>query len=173
MSNPRTAVALEDASAPVGLDTVHIDSLADDQGWATLTTVFIRLDTGDTPSGNFPVYADLSDTHSNLTIGYDAAVCVQRYESWIVETYNASITSPSILRIVGKGNGSTPLLPSGNIRGTPIENTRYLNITGKYDAFSSAGREATKRMLTDLNLYAAYQSNDAVRLAVSPRTTLF
>ena len=70
-------------------------------------------------------------------MGFDAAVCVKRYEPWVIEAYNTSVTSPSILRIVEKGNGNTSS-PSGNIRGPPIENTRYLNLSRNSLSFDSA-----------------------------------
>ena len=169
LSNPRTTARSKDDGSPVGLLSVDIN-LADDQGWATLDTVFIRLETHYTPSGHFPVYSDLP---SHRTIGYDAAVCVQKYESWIIETYNASITSPSLFQIIGKGNWSTPLLPSGSIRGTPIADTRYLNMTGKRNVFSYANRDAVNRMGNDINTEESYNPNDAVSPTMLPPTAFF
>ena len=171
MSNPCTTVSAGDTGKAVTLNYYGIDSLADDRGWVTLTTVLIRLDTHYTPSGHFPVYSNTSRTDS--PVGYDAVVCVQRYESWIVETYNTSIASPSILRIVGKGNGSTPLLPSGDIRGAPISNTRYLTTTEKFLAFSDTDVEALWRLDRDLNLGDFYDFPEAVGPAVSTRITSF
>ena len=171
VSNPRTTVALgSEVDDPVGLDS---SDATRDQGWATLDTVLIRLNTSSTPSGRFPVYSNRTLPDGWAMIGYDAAVCVQRYESWVVETYNASIASPSILRIVGKGNGSTPLFPSGTIRGTPIDNTRYLNTTGKDSMFSLANHGALVRMWHSINLYRYYQSSEAVGPAVPPTYNIF
>jgi len=85
-------------------------------------------------NGSFPVY------HGNKfgeKVGYDAAVCVQKYEPWTIEAYNTSFAPPSILRIAEKGSGNT-LPPSGNIRGPPIANTRYLNTSSKNHAFQVA-----------------------------------
>jgi len=97
-----------------------------DYEWTTIEIVLIRIDTGWVANGTFPVYSEVKKWH---TVGFDAAVCVQKYEPWVIEAYNTSAASPSILRIVEKGNGNTSS-PSGNIRGPPIENTRYLNTSG-------------------------------------------
>ena len=114
-----------------------------DQEWTTVETVLIRYDTRYAPNGSFPVYFDGNGTR----IGYDAAVCVQTYEPWIIEAYNTTFGSPSALRIVEKGDGSTSLSPSGNIRGAPIANTRYLNTTGKASTFNAAHNNAIHQMM--------------------------
>ena len=114
------------------------------QGWVTVETVFIGLNTDFTPSGRFPVYS-----RGTPRIGYDAAVCVQKYEPWIVEAHNTP-TGSYILRIAGKGDGNTTLPPSGNIRGARLANTRYLNTTGKGDEFTSAHNRGSDRMV-DIN----------------------
>ena len=136
VSNPRTIVPFGD---PTGLaHDVTLCTACDDQGWAALETVFVKLNTSFTPSGRFPVYSNeswLDNDGVETRIGYDAAVCVQRYEPWIVEAHNTS-TGSNILRIAGKGDGSTSLSPSGNIRGARIANTRYLNTAGKGYAFN-------------------------------------
>ena len=110
------------------------------KGWTSVETVLVRLDTLLTPHGRFPVYFNWTwPGESGLIsrMGYDAVVCVQKYEPWVVETYNTSTRSTSALGIVGAG--STSLSPNGTIRGAPIVNTtRYLNATGKDIAFSLA-----------------------------------
>jgi len=120
------------------------------QGWTTVETVLVRFDTSFTPSGRFPVHLNRTSSSGWLTrMGYDAAVCVQRYEPWIIESHNASTGSASALRIVGGGNNSTSLLPDGKIKGPPIANTRYLNTTGKDLAFAVA-REISMKQLVKL-----------------------
>jgi len=142
VSDPSIAVRLRDNGEGVSLDSIEFNpDQTDNNGWTTVETVVIRFNTGYTPSGHFPVYSNQSDLITHWTrdeVGYDAAVCVQKYEPWIIESYNTLITSPSTLRIVEKGDGGTPVSPSGKIRGTPISNTRYLNATGKQFAFSVA-----------------------------------
>jgi len=129
--NPRTT----DDSWDYG-EGIYISPLADDfqagQGWMIAETILLQFDTRYTPSGHFPVY-------SNETgYGYDAAVCVQEYEPWVIETYNTSIAPPSALRIIERGNCNGSLPPSGNIHGARISNTRCLNSTGKGVPFSLA-----------------------------------
>jgi hypothetical protein len=109
------------------------------QGWTSVETLLIRLNTLFTPFGRFPVHSDapVANGLPKAMMGYDAAVCVERYEPWIIEAYNTSVGFPtwSIQRVVGKGYGNTPL-PSGQIQGDSIPNgTRYLNTTGKDPAF--------------------------------------
>ena len=115
--------------------------LTDDQGWTTIEMVTIQLDTSSAPSGRFPVYSNKSLPGAygiKNRIGYDAAVCVQKYEPWIIEAYNTSTGSSHALQIVERVNNGTSPSPSGNIRGSRIVNTRYLNTTGKDIAFDMA-----------------------------------
>ena len=114
-----------------------------DQEWAIVETVTIRFNA--TESGRFPAYFYKEET--GVTVGYDAAVCLQKYEPWIVEAYNTSFAPPSLFRIVEKGNVSTSPLPSGNIRGAPILNTRYLNTTGKNMEFWGAQNNVVHQIL--------------------------
>ena len=149
VSNPPTTASAPSNGEGVSLFSITPKDLSDTQGWWTVEIVLIRFETGSIPSGRFPVYFKIPN-HVNgvedLKVGYDAAVCVQRYEPWIIETYNTSIASPSTLRVVGKGNGGTPLLPSGKIRGAAIASTRYLNTTGKHPAFLAAHDNSVDQM---------------------------
>ena len=117
--------------------TPHV---GDDRGWITVETVFIQLDTSLTPSGRFPAYWNVSfpapGPDKELKVGYDVAVCVQKYEPWIIKAYNTSTGSSFLLGVVGKGDGSTSQSPSGDIRGARIANPRYLSATGKDSLFS-------------------------------------
>jgi len=129
--------------APDKGDAVILHSIrlpaTDSEGWTSVETVIVRLATRFVPSGRFPVYFNMSYTPTiSEMVGYDAAVCVHKYEPWIIEAYNTSTGPPSALRIVEKGNGSTSPSPSGSIRGAPIANTRYLNATKMDLAFSLA-----------------------------------
>ena len=123
------------------------------QGWTTVETVLVRFDTSFTPSGRFPVYFNWSwpgESGQISRMGYDAVVCVQKYEPWVMETYNTSIGSASALRIVGGGSGGTSLSPNGTIRGAPIaDTTRYLNTTGK-DLALAVARKISISQLTKL-----------------------
>ena len=130
-SHPCTTVRTKDDGHSI---TTYSDGsvLKDPAGWTIVETVLIRSANIYTPSGHFPVYSNRSEEYA---IGCDAAVCVQKYEPWIIEASNTSTLSPSILRVVGRGDGSASLSPSGAIRGVPLPNLRYLNATGKTNPF--------------------------------------
>jgi len=146
----------------------------DDQGWTTVETVLIRLNTSYTPSGRFPVYSNhsLPNDHGVETrIGYDAVVCVQKYEPWIIEVYNISVGSPSVLRIVGKWCGDTSPLPGGNIRGAPIVGTRSLNTTGRNPAFFLAHDNMLNQFIKDNARDSYYAPSLTVGPVVPLRST--
>ena len=145
VSNSRTTARLPHNGEGVRLHSVT-PRTAGNQGWITIETVFIQLNTSLTPSGHFPAYWNESlPGKGEVRLGYDAAVCVQKYEPWIIEAYNSSTGSSFALRIVEKGDGSTSAAPSGNIRGAPIANTRYLNATGKDFVFSTVHNNSVTR----------------------------
>ena len=151
MPNLRTVVKWYDNGVAHSFHTKTIlDTVNADQGWTTVETVLIRLNTSYTPSGQFPVYSKVSIPDANgmgTRIGYDAAVCVERYDPWIVEAYNTSVGSPTALRIVDNSNTS---LPIGKIRGYPLQNaTRYLNTTNKNPAFYVAHDNSINQMVKD------------------------
>jgi len=105
VSSPRNVVKLPDNGEGVSLHSVTVnDSYPDgNQGWTTVETVLLRFYTAYTPSGRFPVYLDSPIDVDERWMGYDAAVCVRKYEPWIIETYNATITSPPLCGSSGKG----------------------------------------------------------------------
>jgi len=148
ISNQRTAASAQDNGQGVTLYSVTTnDPKSEYQSWWAVDTVLIRFDTGVLPSGRFPAHLGRLNPYGvGATIGYDAAVCVQKYEPWIVETYNTSIVSPSTLQVIGKADGGTPLPPSGRIQGAPIANTRYINTTGKNQTFVAAHDDNVDQM---------------------------
>jgi len=145
--NPRTTVKSADDGFPIQLHSATTPNVTSDQGWVTIETVVIRLDTNFTASGRFPVYWNNQSVPEGeeLTVGYDAAVCVQKYEPWIIEAYNTSTRSSFALGIVEKQNGSASLPPSGIIQGAQIAGTRYLNATGKDLVFSTVHNTSATR----------------------------
>lgn len=116
-----------------------IRSGADGKGWISVENVVVRLNTTYTPSGKFSRYSDQSvpDVAGDPTyIGYDAAVCLELFEPWILETYNTTVGLPSSLRIVDKTNEvrdqNTQRLTEHNY-GAPLMDAnvkRQLNSTG-------------------------------------------
>ena len=175
ISNPRTTGKMVDSRNSFVLAPNAILYTAIDQGWMVIETFFLQLNTSLTPSGRFPVYSTtlVPPDEIEVRIGYDAVVCVQRYEPWIVEAYNTSTGSSSVLRIVEKWNDSTPLSPSGNILGARITNTRHFNKTGKDLVFKEAHDNALDLMQSanpDSGNY--YAPTPAVGPAVPPRPLL-
>ena len=70
-----------------------------------MENILIRLNTTYAPQGTFGTQSNYSmpDNNGSATfIGYDAAVCLELYEPWIVEVYNSSVGFPSSMRIVDK-----------------------------------------------------------------------
>lgn len=102
-----------------------------------METALIRVNTSFAPHGVFPVLSPTStpDMHGLETfVGYDAVVCLQLYEPWIVEAANGTATQPASLRIVEK-NAVVRSVGSGERRvGPPLDlaevKTGPLNSTG-------------------------------------------
>jgi hypothetical protein len=70
-----------------------------------MENILVRLNTTFAPQGTFGTQIDSSmpDKDGLATfIGYDAAVCLELYEPWIVEVYNNSVGFPSSMQIVDK-----------------------------------------------------------------------
>lgn len=78
----------------------------DDTGFVSLELVLIRLNSTFAAQGEFPVQGQtLPDINGTTTyIGYDAAVCIEMFEPWIVEVYNNTAGNPTTLKIVEKRN---------------------------------------------------------------------
>lgn len=78
----------------------------DDTGFVSFEAVLIRLNTTFAVQGQFPIFGDMiPDANGTPTkIGYDAAVCIQVFEPWVVEVYNSTVGTPTTLRILEKKN---------------------------------------------------------------------
>ena len=143
MSDPYTAAKFPDDGQSVSIRPNLISDLypGGEQGWTTIEAVLIRLNTLYTTSGRFPVHANKSVPSPDfveIRVDYDAAVCVQKYEPWIVEAYKTSIVSPILLRVVDKGYRDTPPSPSGNIQGPPIAGASISKFTNMPIVLNSA-----------------------------------
>ena len=107
-------------------------------GWVWMETVLIRLNNGFTPNATFPVLgADPIVNPSGISgyLGYDAVVCVELYEPWIVQIYNSSLGVPTTMSIVSK-SASTDFETDGGNRGPRLDSyTRVLNSTNKDPAY--------------------------------------
>ncbi|KAF8164850.1 hypothetical protein B0H34DRAFT_648623 [Crassisporium funariophilum] len=78
---------------------------ADGNGFVTMENILVRLNTTYAPNGKFSTRGNVSvpDKDGFATfVGYDAAVCLQLYEPWVLEVYNSSVGFPSTMRIVDK-----------------------------------------------------------------------
>ncbi|KAF9021430.1 hypothetical protein BDZ89DRAFT_1071387 [Hymenopellis radicata] len=74
-------------------------------GWISVESVMVRLNTTYAPNGTFGTYSDeiIPDVNGQDTrIGYDAAVCLELFEAYIVETYNSTVGLPSTVGIIGR-----------------------------------------------------------------------
>ena len=70
-----------------------------------MENILVRLNTTFASNGTFGIKGDYSMPDENGTatfIGYDAAVCLELYEPWVLEVYNSSVGFPSSMRIVDK-----------------------------------------------------------------------
>jgi len=169
-SNLLTTVGVMDTGETLAISRFwSLDFNLVDPGFTAVEMVLIRLNTAFAPSGRFPVYLNESGT----TTGYEAAVCVHRWEPWIVETSNTTTSPPSVLRIIAKGSGGTLPHPSGKIRGAPIANTRRLNVTGKNSAFRTVYNNSFGPMLKDNGRSGRYIPSPTVGPIVPPGTTFF
>lgn len=78
----------------------------DDTGFVSLELVLVRLNTTYAAQGQFPILGPpiVNGTGTVTNIGYDAAVCIEVFEPWIVDVYNNTAGSPTTLGIVEKKN---------------------------------------------------------------------
>ncbi|KAJ7087271.1 hypothetical protein B0H15DRAFT_843326 [Mycena belliarum] len=114
----------------------------DGKGFVSIETLLVRLNTTYTPKGTFLTHTDIPMPDVNGTntfIGVDAAVCLELYEPWVVETYNNSMGVPSTTRIASKGNAIVDANPAQEINTRPPLTDTSL-----------------KRELTSTNLLAVY-----------------
>ena len=73
-------------------------------GFITVENILVRLNNSYAPNGTFGVEGiSVPDVNGTATfIGYDAAVCLELYEPWVLEVYNSSVGFPNSMRIVDK-----------------------------------------------------------------------
>ena len=103
-------------------------------GWIGIETVLVRLEDSYAPNASFPVWSEdpIGDASGFVSrIGYDAVICVEMHEPWIVQIYNSSLGVPTTMAIVGK-SATTDFEPDDGNRGQRLDSyTRTLNSTGK------------------------------------------
>ncbi|KAG6853509.1 hypothetical protein C0991_003704 [Blastosporella zonata] len=132
----------------------------DGKGWVSIEEVLVRLNTSYTPNGTFAVKSNQSipDAQGNPTwIGYDAAVCVELFEPWIVEVYNSTVGQPTTMRIVEPGNQVRSVNSSAieeELVGLPLAVTdpaanQQLNSSNLVDVYISAHDNSINQILKD------------------------
>ena len=103
-------------------------------GWFVTETTLIRLDNIFAPNATFPVWG-AGPGGPTSRIGYDAVVCVEMCEPWIVQIYNSSLGIPTTMAIVNK-SGTTDFETDDGNRGPRLDSyTRVLNSTDKGVAY--------------------------------------
>ena len=76
----------------------------DGKGFITLENILVRLNTSFAPNGTFGIKGNSTPDKDGFAtfIGYDAAVCLELYEPWVLEVFNSSVGFPISMRIVDK-----------------------------------------------------------------------
>ncbi|KAJ7047805.1 hypothetical protein C8F04DRAFT_1060170 [Mycena alexandri] len=138
---------------------------ADGKGFVSIETLLVRLNTTNTPNGTFLTHSDIpvpDIAGQNTFIGYDAAVCLELYEPWVVETYNNSFGAPITMRIVNKGNtivnSNTTQFKEINIA-RPLTDptlTRQLNSSNLSTVYDVAHGNSANQLLKDNGRDAFY-----------------
>ncbi|KAK7051334.1 hypothetical protein VNI00_004834 [Paramarasmius palmivorus] len=133
----------------------------DGNGFIQLEMLLVRLNTTHTPNGTFPVYSEQSiptATEQATFIGYDAAICLELFEPYIVEVYNSTSGLPSSTRIVSKGpklvadkDSETGQVVSFR-KGDPVDDSnvkRSLNSTGLTNVYIALHGNTINQILKD------------------------
>ncbi|KAF7330818.1 hypothetical protein MVEN_02421000 [Mycena venus] len=137
----------------------------DGNGFVSIETLLVRLNTTYTPNGKFLTHSDLAVpdvTGQDTFIGMDAAVCLELYEPWVLETYDNSVGVPTSLRIVNKGNtvvdANTTDFQEVNIAPPLTDPTlkRHLNSTNLFNVYDVAHGNSANQILKDNGRDAFY-----------------
>ncbi|KAJ8488594.1 hypothetical protein ONZ45_g13895 [Pleurotus djamor] len=123
----------------------------DGGGFVSFEAVLVRLNTTFAPQGNFATSGSdtLPDESGNETrIGYDALLCLELFEPWIVEVYNSTTGVPFSTRIVAKA-GETADIRSGEQRmGDPLDSVkRQLNSSALWPAYVVAHQNSVNQLV--------------------------
>ncbi|KAG5639156.1 hypothetical protein H0H81_006415 [Sphagnurus paluster] len=142
----------------------------DFNGWVTIEQVLVRLNTTYTPEGRFARLSDsnLPDQFGNPTwYGYDAAVCVQLFEPWVLEVYNSTTGLPASLRIVEQGSiVRSAQVDYEKLFGTPmVDNdvSKELNSSKLEDVYVVAHENSIHQIIKDNGRDSFYVPSPTVR----------
>ena len=111
----------EDGGTAHSFHSYMLTACKSGNGRAGVETVLVCLDNMFAPNANFPVWG-VDPERSTSRIGYDAVVCVQMCEPWIVQIYNSSLGVPMTMAIVGK-SGTTDFETDYGNRGPHLDSS--------------------------------------------------
>ncbi|KDQ11823.1 hypothetical protein BOTBODRAFT_57228 [Botryobasidium botryosum FD-172 SS1] len=77
-----------------------LDDGTSGQGWKVIDVHLVRINTAIPSNGSFPVTASVNGSQ----IGYDAAVCLEVIEPWVLQAYNTTGSSPRTTKFFGRGD---------------------------------------------------------------------
>ncbi|KAF9464261.1 hypothetical protein BDZ94DRAFT_1216732 [Collybia nuda] len=127
------------------------------QGWSSIEHVLVRLNTTYTPDGKFEQFgSSVLDQNGNATfVGYDAAVCLELFEPWIVEVLNSTTGLPRSIELIGPGSEIydlntqriTEKMLASPLVGPNI--TRQLNSSKMADVYLAGHDNSINHMLKD------------------------
>ncbi|KAG8714159.1 hypothetical protein FRC08_012299 [Ceratobasidium sp. 394] len=121
---------------------------SDGTGWLQIEIVLVRLNRGYAPNSTFSVQAPGTKDSPN-PIGYDVAVCVEEFKSYMLDSYNNTAGSPITLGLLHRGLDFDQRVNLPQM--TTIQNGVQwgINSTGKFAAFGSAHDNSRNVMLKD------------------------
>ncbi|KAK0494193.1 hypothetical protein EDD18DRAFT_1464335 [Armillaria luteobubalina] len=132
-------------------------------GWISIEWVLVRLNTTYALNGTFATHSDeymLDENGKETWIGYDAAVCLELYEPYIVETYNSTTGVPLSTSVIGQNKEiTTGSLVEEKRTGKPVTGSnvkRQLNSTGLKDVYDTLHGNSVNQMLKDNGRDAYY-----------------
>ncbi|KAK0191490.1 hypothetical protein F5146DRAFT_1048998 [Armillaria mellea] len=128
-------------------------------GWISIEWVLVRLNTTYSPSGTFAAYSTESVLDANGTetrIGYDAAVCLELYEPYIVETYNSTTGLPSSTGVISQNKEITDSSAQGAPEEKRTGKARQLNSTRLQDVYDVLHGNSVNQMVKDNGRDAFY-----------------
>ncbi|KAK0531898.1 hypothetical protein OC835_003530 [Tilletia horrida] len=119
------------------------------RGWVSMEVVLVRLKPDLAgPASQFGLIANMIDNVGNFSdVGFDVAVCVERFEPYIVEVYQGrGIQSTRIISQAANFSAhSSKRRFSYLLSGT----TSHLNSTTKYAAYAAAHENARNALIKD------------------------
>ncbi|KAK0237132.1 hypothetical protein EDD85DRAFT_770802 [Armillaria nabsnona] len=127
--------------------------------------VLVRLNTTYALNGTFATYSDeyvLDKNGRETWIGYDAAVCLELYKPYIVETYNSTTGVPSSTGIISQNKEITDSSATEKRTGNAVTGSnvkRQLNSTELKYVYETLHGNSVNQMIKDNGRDASYVSS--------------